>query len=144
VLLTAEVIAKVYYAALRKATGSVVLQCLCDQILHDEIYHVRFQTQRLAALRGERPRWRVAYAQGLQRFLFWGTCWVVWLKYRRAFRAGGYGFPRFRRSSWREMARALILMDPRNYAERALLSVGGRNAAILLRMSAVSPGHLPR
>src|SRR5215510_3400669 len=35
VLITAEIIAKVYYAALRDATNSRVLQTLCRQILQD-------------------------------------------------------------------------------------------------------------
>src|SRR5436190_1415789 len=40
ILVTAEIIAKVYYAALREATGSRVLRRLCDQILRDEVEHV--------------------------------------------------------------------------------------------------------
>ena len=55
VLITAEIIAKVYYAALREATGSTVLRCLCDQILRDERQHVRFQCDYLAILRGGPP-----------------------------------------------------------------------------------------
>lgn len=57
VLVTAEVIAKVYYDALRDATASPVLRRLCDQICADELAHVEFQTERLAILR--RRRWGV-------------------------------------------------------------------------------------
>ena len=56
VLLTAEIIAKVYYAALGKATASPVLRRICEQILQDEVEHVRFQSERLALLRAARPR----------------------------------------------------------------------------------------
>ena len=56
VLVTAEIIAKVYYAALREATTSPVLRRLCDQICADELAHVEFQTERLAWLRRRRHR----------------------------------------------------------------------------------------
>jgi rubrerythrin len=58
VLITAELIARVYYAVLREATRSVVLRRLCDQILSDEDAHVRFQSERLGAL--PLPEWGFA------------------------------------------------------------------------------------
>jgi hypothetical protein len=45
VLITAEIIAKVYYKALREATGCPALRRLCDQILYDERAHVEFQAE---------------------------------------------------------------------------------------------------
>jgi hypothetical protein len=104
VLVSAEVLAKVYYAALRKATGSVLLRRLCEQILRDEVAHVRFQSERLALLRRGRSGWRLAVTRGLQGVLFAGTALVVWRGHRRALRAGGYDFPHFWRSAWREYA----------------------------------------
>jgi hypothetical protein len=118
VLVTAEIIAKVYYAALREATCSKLLRRLCDQILTDEVAHVHFQTERLAVLRGGRARWRIAAAHSLHRFLLAGTCIVVWHKHGRAMRAGGYGFERFWRDTWREMREALFRSDPASYASR--------------------------
>ena len=56
VLVTAEIIAKVYYPALREASGSVVLRAICDQIIRDERKHVEFQTEQLAGLRIGRSR----------------------------------------------------------------------------------------
>ncbi|NET39203.1 MAG: hypothetical protein F6K19_45740 [Cyanothece sp. SIO1E1] len=56
VLITAEIIAKVYYGALRQATDSVVLHRLCDQILRDEQKHVEFQAEQLGKLRCHRKR----------------------------------------------------------------------------------------
>ncbi|MGH7130122.1 MAG: hypothetical protein ACREIV_16240, partial [Planctomycetaceae bacterium] len=41
VLVTAEIIAKLFYAALRDATGCPALRRLCRQILRDEVAHVR-------------------------------------------------------------------------------------------------------
>lgn len=115
VLLTAEIIALVYYAALREATGSAALRRLCDQILRDEVEHVRFQTERLALMRRRRLRWLVHVAHGLQRFLFGGTCLVVWWRHARALRAGGFRFRRFWREAWRHLNAAVAAMDPRAY-----------------------------
>lgn len=115
VLVTAEIIAKVYYAALREATGSPVLRRLCDQILRDEVKHVHFQTERVAILRRGRWRWLVAIGQAMHRFLMSGTCLVVWHKHGRAMRHAGWTFRRFWRDTWTEMRDALGRMDPASY-----------------------------
>ena len=115
VLVTAEIIAKVYYAALRDATGSRVLQQLCKQILRDERHHVNFQAQRVALLRARRSRLSIRVRVALHRFLLAGTCFVVWRKHGRAMRAGGMSFGRFWRATWREMNDAIADMDPGNY-----------------------------
>jgi rubrerythrin len=92
VLITAEIIAKVYYAALRDATNSQVLQTLCKQILQDEVRHVEFQAERLGILRVNRNWLLLTMTNALQRFLFWGTCLVVWRFHRKVFLKGGYSF----------------------------------------------------
>jgi hypothetical protein len=117
VLVTAEIIAKVYYAALREATGSPVLRRLCDQILNDEVRHVHFQTERVAILRSRRHPALVAVCQFAHRILMSGTCLVVWHKHGRAMRAGGYTFARFWRDTWSELCDALTRMDPARYGE---------------------------
>jgi hypothetical protein len=115
VLVTAEIIAKVYYAAVREATGAPVLRRLCDQILGDEVRHVHFQTERIAVMRRSRSGVAVGLCQFLHRVLLAGTCLVVWHKHGRALRAGGYGFRRFWRETWIEMADALARCDPASY-----------------------------
>jgi hypothetical protein len=115
VLVTAEIIAKVYYLALREATSSAVLRRLCDQILSDEVQHVRFQCERLAMIRARRSRVTIWGKAVVQRFFFTGTCWVVWLKHRHALRAGGYTYGTFREDAREELDEAIGLMDPRNY-----------------------------
>ena len=115
VLLTAETIGKVYYRALRRATGSALLRRVCDQLLRDEVRHMRFQAERLAILRRGRARWRVWLAHGCHRLLFGGACLLVWGKHRRALRAGGLGFRGFWRECWQEMCGVLKIMDPRGY-----------------------------
>ena len=115
VLVTAEIIAKVYYAALKQATRSTVLRKLCDQILLDEEQHVRFQCERLAIVRARRSRITIAAKAAWTRFFFAGTCRVVWWKHRHALRAGGLTWRTFRGQAKQELRHALQLMDPANY-----------------------------
>ena len=112
VLVTAEIIAKVYYTALQKATGSRVLRRICDQIIHDEGPHVEFQCQRLAILRRGRRGLRLRATHALHRLLFAGAILVVWPKHKRVLRAGGLTFRRYWRESWREYRSAERIMDP--------------------------------
>jgi len=102
VLITAEIIAKVYYAVLREATQSVILRQLCDQILSDELRHVEFQSDQLRKLRSTRGWIGRTATMGLQRFLYSGTVLVVWFFHRRAIRHGGMSFTGWWRSCWNE------------------------------------------
>lgn len=113
VLVTAEVVAQVYYAALRDATDCPRLRALCDRILRDEDAHVRFQTERLAILRRAQPRWRIRLAIATHRVLFFGTGFVVWHKHGRTMRYGGWSFRRFRHELEVHQRSALERSDPR-------------------------------
>ena len=106
VLITAEIIAKVYYLALRDATNSQILQTLCKQILQDEVRHVEFQAERLGMLRAERNWFSLTMTNRLQRYLFWGTCLVVWIFHRKVFLKSGYSFLEFWKHCWREFNEA--------------------------------------
>lgn len=117
VLITAEIVAKVYYPALRESTNSPLLRRVCDQIISDEIQHVEFQAERLAMLRRGRGDLVLDATHGLHRFFFGGTLFVVWWKHADALRAGGYGFRRFWGAAWRMFEEARRRMDPRTYAD---------------------------
>jgi len=118
VLLTAEVIAKVYYRALLAATASAALRAICRRILQDEAHHVEFQSERLAILRRNRSRWRIAAAVAAQRLLFAGSVAVVWLRHRPVLRSGNDSFPACWRDCHREFRESLVLMDPGHYADK--------------------------
>jgi len=95
VILTAEVVATIYYRALFNATYSGLLQQICRRILRDEELHLAFHC---VAIRQLSPRrswlgrvlWRQAY-----RALMAGTALVVYATNRRTLRAGGYGLVGF-------------------------------------------------
>jgi len=115
VILMSEVIALVYYAALRRATGSAVLRRLCVQILRDEKQHVRFQSERLALLRRSRPTPLLALTHALDVLLFVCALLVCWSGHRRVLRAGGLGFIRFWSAGWSAFRTLARQKDPRNY-----------------------------
>lgn len=114
-LLTAEIVATVYYRALRDATKSALLRVLCEQILNDEATHVEFQAQRLAILRRGRGRVPQAAARALHWSLLASTCLVVWLRHRRVLRAGGFYLWTFAVALRRKTVDALRTADPAGY-----------------------------
>lgn len=109
VLITAELIAQVYYEALRRATAATVLQQLCVQILRDEASHVEFQAERLGMLRSRR-RLPWSWATMLcQRALFAATCCAIWPVHRRVFRTGGFTFVGYWSAAWRCFSDAFVV-----------------------------------
>jgi (E)-4-hydroxy-3-methyl-but-2-enyl pyrophosphate reductase len=105
-LLTAELIAVVYYAALRHATASSILRAICRQILHDEVRHVQYQCQRLAVIRRNRRRWLKELSWLAQSLFYYATCLIVWMTHMAAFRAAGMSFAHFRCRARRELTKA--------------------------------------
>ena len=91
-----------YYAALHRATGSTVLRHVCERILEDEERHVQFQTWQLSRTRVHRPVVARHLTSFAQRFLFMGTCLVVWSGHRCALRAGGHTVASFWSAAWRQ------------------------------------------
>jgi len=116
VLVTAEIIAQVYYPALREATTSPVLRALCDQIIFDELSHVHFQCERLAILRRRRQRVSLAVRLATGQILFAGAIVVVWIQHGRVFRAGGCSVKRCWRDCWLRFNDAAKRMNPRLYS----------------------------
>ena len=115
VVVVIEVHAMLYYAAVRRATRSPLLRRICEQILRDEVPHIRFQCERLALIRRGRGRLRRALTAGAHRVLFVGITAAVWVGHRRALRAGGFTFRRFWQSAWAQMGGAWRTMDPTAY-----------------------------
>ncbi len=110
-----ETLALIYYRAVRDATGSRVLRRICDQILRDEVHHIRFQYERLAILHRERPRFLLRATLRLHRVLFAGIALAVWVGHHRALAAGSFDFRTYWRSAWMSMRYAWRRMDPARY-----------------------------
>lgn len=110
-----ETHATVYYNAIRRATNSPVLRAVCEQILADEVPHIRFQCERLAVLHRRRSRVLRWLTGVLHRVFFVGITLAVWVGHRRAYHAGGYTFGRFWATAWRRMKHAWRRMRPNAY-----------------------------
>jgi len=123
VLITAEIIAQVYYAALQKATGSKILGRLCEQILRDEAVHVQFQAEQLGKLRARHGPLRYGTAMALQRLLFFSTCLVVWFVHGRALRCGGSNFAAFWQNAWLQFDEAFRISGAARSRCRAAVPV---------------------
>jgi hypothetical protein len=115
VLLTAEIIAQVYYRALRDATECWILQILCRKMLQEERAHVQFQSERLAILRYRKTTVSLMIRDILHRVLMTGTILVVWRNHGEVLRQGGYTFRRFWRFTWCYTERALRIATPNRY-----------------------------
>jgi hypothetical protein len=98
VLVTAELIGKVYYRALEAATGSRQLQGLCRMIVADELAHVGLETDLLRAIYEKKsPLVRWLHTAALRTF-FTGASLVVWVEHRRVLKSAGYSLDSFIRA----------------------------------------------
>ncbi len=111
VLITAEIIAAVYYRALGQSTNSKVLRAICGQILIDEAHHLQFQASTLAK---ERLSWhplkRWAFVQ-LHRIVLAGTILVVWKEHRSVYRAGNFSFFQWVSMTWAVLEDVLLTIQ---------------------------------
>ncbi len=95
VLVTAEIIAKVYYKALENATDSILLKRICIQILEDEDQHLSFQAFTLQHFYTSSTRLKQIITRSWHRLLMTGTILVVWVGHRKVLKNGGSFFSKF-------------------------------------------------
>ena len=110
VLMTAELVARVYYRALRDATDSPALQSICRHLLRDEMHHLAFHAGILGDLRRNRPDWINALWNTAYSIFHRVTLLVVWMGHKNVFRAGGFPLRRFRKTSNLHLNRALQMI----------------------------------
>jgi rubrerythrin len=121
VLVTAEMIGFVYYRALARATESRCLKAICRGMCADESVHLRYETQLLMTLRGERgPLLRRLVERG-HRVLLTCSALIVYFDHRRVLKHVGYdpnSFVRDCRAVYR------MVMHNRSYRPRARDTAG--------------------
>lgn len=113
ILVTAEMIGFVYYRALARATASPHLKTICREMCADESVHLRYETQLLMTLRGERGPLPRQIVEALHRTLLSVSARVVFHDHRRVLRHVGYTPRTFRRD-----CQAIYRMVMRNGAYR--------------------------
>ncbi len=106
VLLMAEIVALKYYGAIRTGAGDPVLETICDQVLYDEKFHVRFHCEYLHRAVARRPAFVRAACWWALTAMFAGASTVVAWDHRAGFRALGGSATEFLRDSWRNFAAA--------------------------------------
>jgi hypothetical protein len=112
VILTAEIVAAVYYRALFNATFSGLLQQICRRILLDEEMHLAFHcvaVRRFSAGRSGLSMW---LWRQFYRGLMAGTALTIYVTNRSTFRAGGYSFGSFCRAIAAEYTRVERMQRP--------------------------------
>ncbi len=102
VLLTAELIGKIYYRAIRAATSCPLLRAICTQLLRDEQRHLQFHIERLHLLNRQRSKGHKLITSTVWKTLMLAAIIAVWRKHRRAIKLGGYNFRPFYRLVWTE------------------------------------------
>lgn len=127
VLVAAEVVAMSYYRALRDATGSSLLKGICEEILREEVSHLKFQGQTLRKLRQHRGRLRRAFSETFHALLMAVILPVVWLEHGSVYRAGGFTFRRFVSKSMRCLMK--VIEYSRGCRTREAVSPCGRQSS---------------
>jgi len=125
VLLTAEIISKVYYVALYNATGSSLLKKICRQILKDEDQHIAFQCDTLQFFYKSKSSVGKFLTRGWHFVLMTGTILVVWLHHRKVLKKGRFGLPKFFQSTLHVFFQSEEIIkgkDPALFVSEKLLS----------------------
>jgi hypothetical protein len=120
-LITTELMAKVYLRALEAATGCRQLQTLCRMLVADELAHVGFESDLLRAMHSRRgPLLRKATEQ-LHRAFYSSAALVSWLAHRRVLRSAGYCAATFFRACAAQYA---FYLEPPPIAARSAFMTG--------------------
>lgn len=102
VLVTAELLARPYYAALRDATASPLLRSICQRIFDEEGAHLRFQAFVLERFQRRHGRAAQRLTKACHSAFLAFTAAVVWREHRAVFRSAGRTFKQFWEESWHE------------------------------------------
>jgi hypothetical protein len=102
VLVTAEVLARPYYAALRDATGSPLLRSIAQRIFEEEGAHLRFQAFMLNRIKNRHRRLTRSIIKISHVALLASTAALVWAEHKAVFRSAGRTFRQFWGETWRE------------------------------------------
>jgi hypothetical protein len=102
VLVTAELLARPYYAALRDATGSPLLISICERIFEEEGAHLRFQAFTLSCFQKRHRRLMKALIKTSHVVMLACTAALLWVEHQAVFRAAGRTFRQFWQETWHE------------------------------------------
>lgn len=96
VLLSAELLARGYYALLARHAPDAIIRACCQRITRDEVGHIAFHVDFFRARLAVWPRWRTSLWRTQFRLLFLGAREVVWWDHGLALRRCGISREMFR------------------------------------------------
>jgi hypothetical protein len=102
VLVTAELLARPYYAALRDATSSPLLRSICERIFEEEGAHLRFQAFVLSRFQHRHSQLMQTLIKTCHAALLVCAAALVWIDHQSVFLAAGRTFTRFWEEAWQE------------------------------------------
>lgn len=108
VLVTAEIIALSYYSALGNVAdkiGSPALRSICNQMLHDELPHIVFQSYTLSFYSNNN------FVKLYRKLLMDCTTLAVYFMYGNVLREGGYDYKCFRKENIGYLNQSLFIVD---------------------------------
>jgi hypothetical protein len=102
VLVTAELLARPYYAALHDATGSPLLRSICERIFEEEGAHLRFQAFVLSRFHKQHGQLMQRLMRALHVAFLAATAAIVWMEHRAVFKSARRTFRQFWGETWQE------------------------------------------
>lgn len=124
VLLTAEIIAAIYYIALRDCTNSKTLKAICNQILQDEDMHINFQSYTLSHFYSIKSLISKIYSRLFHKILMIGTIMIVWLYHKDVLLNGGFSFSFFYKSVFDEYKKSeKIIKNTHRYNQNTITNL---------------------
>lgn len=112
VLVTAELIGKVYYRALEAATECRHLKGLCRILVADELAHIGFESELLRTMRAGRAPFTRTVVEITHRAFLACASLVVWSTHHRVLRKAGYRMRTFLRAC--DAQYCFYLMSPKS------------------------------
>jgi len=94
-LITAELVASVFYRALEVATGCQRLKILCRTLVADELAHIGLESQLLLTLHARKSAFARGSLRLLHRAFFAATAGIVYLTHGSVLRSAGYNMSSF-------------------------------------------------
>ena len=106
-VIVVESTAQIFYQSLKDATNCELLKQICNDILIDEVYHITFQTERLAIIYEGKNNFSKAWRRIAYKYFFYATSTLVWAAHRKLFKAGGNAFDSYSRKMEHKYLRTL-------------------------------------
>ena len=94
-VITIESGAQIFYQSLKDAAGCPLLKQICTDILIDEAKHIEFQQERFFIMYNRKSKLNKLVNYGIYTAFYFATMLVIWVTYRRLFKAGGNGLSEY-------------------------------------------------